>query len=44
MIYGAEKLSQDALLVAAAYDSMSEYGKSVIDCVVKQENKSNSEG
>ena len=40
MIYGADKLSADALLVAAAYDSMSDYGKAIIDCVVEQEKKS----
>jgi hypothetical protein len=39
MIYGAEKLSQDALLVAAAYDSMSDYGKAIVDCVIEQEQK-----
>ena len=44
MIYGVEKLSADAILVAAAYDSMSEYGKEVITCVVEQEKKLKTEG
>ena len=37
MIYGAEKLSANALLVAAAYDDMSLYGKAVIDAVIQNE-------
>lgn len=39
MVYGAEKLSSDALIVAAKYDTVSAYGKAIIDCVLEQENK-----
>lgn len=37
MIYGAEKLSTNALLVAAAYDDMSQYGRAIIDVVIENE-------
>lgn len=37
MVYGAEKLSPEALLVAAKYETISPYGKAVIECVLEQE-------
>lgn len=37
MVYGAEKLSPEALMVAAKYETISEYGKTVIDCILNQE-------
>ena len=40
MVYGTEKLSTDALIVAAKYDAISDYGKAIINCVLEQEDKS----
>lgn len=37
MVYGAEKLSNESLIVAAKYEEMSPYGKAIIDCVIEQE-------
>lgn len=37
MVYGADKLSTDAIMVAAKYEKASEYGKAIIDCVLNQE-------
>lgn len=34
------ELSAEAVAVARAYDSMSDYGRAIIDCVIKQENLS----
>ena len=39
MVYGTEKLSTDALIVAAKYDTMSDYGRAIIDAVLDQEEK-----
>ena len=39
MIYGAEGLSDKALLIAARYDVISDYGRAIIDCVIEQEKK-----
>lgn len=38
MVYGADKLSSEALIVAAKYESASEYSRTVIDCILDNEN------
>ena len=40
MVYGVDGLSEKALMVAARYDTVSDYGKAIIDCVMEQEKKS----
>ena len=37
MVYDAEKLSANALRVAAAYDAISPYGQAIIDAVIDNE-------
>ena len=40
MVYGTEGLSEKALVFAARYDAISDYGRAIIDCVMEQEKKS----
>ena len=37
MVYGEETLSADAIRVAANYDMLSEYGKQLIECILKED-------
>jgi hypothetical protein len=37
MVYGAWKLSEESLIIAAQYESISPYGKAMIDCIVEQD-------
>lgn len=39
MVYGAEKLSDEALIVAAKYETISDYGKSMIEAILQNEKK-----
>ena len=39
MVYGAEKLSDEALIVAAKYETLSDYGKSMIEAILQNEKK-----
>ena len=39
MVYGAEKLSTESLMMAAKYEAASEYGKTIIKCVLNQESE-----
>jgi hypothetical protein len=41
--YDVRQFSSAALAVAKAYDSMSDYGKAIIDCIIAQEEKQKKE-
>lgn len=39
MVYGANGLSEKALMFAARFDAISDYGRAIIECVLEQEKK-----